>query len=309
MSASFAPATHGESIGRRPSDPVADFIDARLAALEGRLLEDCSRLGSGLGRLGDSLACAVGTQGTGGSRWRPLLTMAAAEAAGEASDAALEAAVAVELTHTASLVLDDLPCMDDSDIRRGQPATHRLTGSAGAILLAVGLMARAVELLAAVPRCGAALSREWGECVGLEGMAGGQAMDVAGGAALRGRARRLYREKSTALPAFALSAGAHVGGAPAATRARLVAFGRSLGWAYQLLDDVEDLEEDRERGHVQDGPPPQVESRRIMGRAYRQLGEIPGLRPDGVEVLRGIASHVVGPESAATGDSARRGGW
>jgi len=289
----LAPPEHGDG-------PVEAFVDAHKAAIENRLADECRSLGRGLGALEDVLASAVGTEGRGGGRWRPLLTLAAASAY-RAPDEAMDAAVAVELTHTASLVLDDLPCMDDSALRRGQPATHRMVGSAGAILLSVSLLARAVELLGRHPAAGGALAEEWGRTVGLRGMAGGQAIDVSAAPPLRGGRRRLHREKSTALPAFALSAGARVAGADEPSRERLVAFGRALGWAYQLLDDAEDVAEDDRHGRARGGPAPRLVSQRIMRSAYRRLraGAAPSRR--GVDVLVGLAGRVVVPESVADG--------
>lgn len=274
---------------------VEAFVEAHRDFLEERLSEECSELGAGLGGLREVLACAVGTEGRGGGRWRPLLTLAAVESCGGDRDQGLDAAVAVELTHTASLVLDDLPCMDDSPLRRGQPATHAQVGSAGAILLSVALLARAVELLGRHP-VGGGLCEEWGRTVGLQGMAGGQAMDVSAKAPLRGAKRRLHREKSSALPAFALSAGGRVAGAPERVRASLAAFGRSLGWAYQLLDDFEDAEQDGQAARDAGEPEPRELSRRIMRRAYRRLREVPLDSPGGADVLVGLAGRVVGPE-------------
>lgn len=269
------------------------FLEASLDRLEQRLAEECGVLGRGLGPLGDVLAHAVGTRGRGGGRWRPLLTLAAAEACGGAPEDALDVSIAVELTHTASLVLDDLPCMDDAPLRRGQPATHRLVGSAGAILLSVGLLARAVELLGRDPRSGGALSADWGRTVGLAGMAGGQAAEVASGGRMQASERRLHRAKSAALPAFALAAGARTAGAGAATRAGLEAFGRGLGWAYQILDDAADVEEDARQGRTAGCVPSAAHSARIMRHAVRRISGLPGLRAHGVEILVGLAGRVV----------------
>ncbi len=280
-----------------PAPALLDgFVDENLELLETRLAEVCSELGRAFDGLPAVLARAIGTEGRGGRRWRPLLTLAASEAFGTRRGAALDVAVAVELTHTASLVLDDLPCMDDSPLRRGQPATHRLVGSAGAILLSVGLLSRTVELLGAQGRHGGRLASDWGKTVGLQGMSGGQAMDVAATGRLAGAARRLHREKSTALPAFALASGARVAGADDATCAGLDAFGRSLGWAYQLLDDAEDLEEDSRNGRARGGDRPRAQSHRIMRRAYRRLRALPGLDGEGADVLTGLAGRVVLPE-------------
>ncbi len=293
--------------GVAPAKASVDFFRDSRALLEQRLVEECGRLGGSLGPLEAVLARAVGTEGRGGGRWRPLLTLVAAEAChdgprGAGRERALDAAVAVELTHTASLVLDDLPCMDDSSERRGQPATHVLVGSAGAILLSVGLLARAVELLGRGARAGGALCEEWGRAVGFAGMAGGQAMDVAAGDALRGAARRLHREKSTALPAFALSAGARLAGADETSRAGLEAFGRSLGWAYQLLDDERDREEDGIHA-APDAARPGLQSRRIMRRARRQLRSLPRLDDEGFEMLMALAARVLAAPSPVPGEA------
>ena len=308
---SFSSAISGPAPGpRHPGAELQAFVDGGLAALEARLEELCRGLGQELPGLPEVLARAVGTGGRGGARWRPLLTLAAAEACGGDRSDALDAAVAVELTHTASLVLDDLPCMDDSPLRRGQPATHRLVGSAGAILLSVGLLARAVDLLGRQPRWGGVLCAEWGRTVGLQGMAGGQAMDVAATAPLRGSARRLHRAKSTLLPAFALSSGARMAGADETTRAGLESFGRFLGWAYQLVDDACDVGEDRENGRAPGGLRPLSQSRRLLRRASRRLRGEPGLGGEGVELLVGLAGRIVVPEpvpAAGPGEAVRQG--
>jgi geranylgeranyl diphosphate synthase type II len=310
---SLPPVDFATGWSHAPIDrPVEDFLEKSMAMLEERLADVCSELGHGLGGLADVLARAVGTEGRGGRRWRPLLTLAAAEAFGGRKGEALDAAVAVELTHTASLVLDDLPCMDDAPLRRGQPATHRLVGSAGAILVSVGLLAHAVELVGRHPRWGGRLCDEWGRMVGLRGMAGGQAMDVSSPGQLRGAARRLHREKSTALPAFALSAGARIAGADDAALVGVEAFGRAMGWSYQLLDDVRDLDEDTRNGVALGGILPLSQSRRIMQRAYRVLRGLPGLCDDGLEILLGLAGRVVIPEDGTCSqrsDEARTRGF
>jgi len=280
---------------------VDAFLERHRTRLESRLARVSADLGAGLEGLPEVIARAVGTDGRGGRRWRPMLTLAAAEASGvgrELEESALDVAIAVELTHTASLVLDDMPCMDDSASRRGEPATHRLVGSAGAILLSVGMLARAVELLGGQDRVGASICENWGRAIGLHGMAGGQAMDVTAKGPLRGAARRLHRAKSSLLPAFALASGARAAGADAATCAGLDSFGRSLGWAYQLLDDVEDLEEDARLGRVTSGLHPLALSRRIMRRAYRRLRRQPGLDEEGREILIGLAGRVVMSEAS-----------
>ena len=297
---------------RRTVTPVPDPFpqrwcsDAR-ARLESRLAEESAALSANLDGISEVVARAIGTEGRGGGRWRPLLTLASAEACGRGDDAAMDAAVAVELTHTASLVLDDLPCMDDAPLRRGQPATHRLVGSSGAILLSVGLLARSAELLGRTPGCGGDLAREWGRSFGMAGMAGGQAVDVTGGGT-PGPRRRLLRAKSTLLPALALGAGARVAHASHEVRDGLEAFGRALGWAYQLLDDVADAEEDAARGYAPTSLDPMRHSRRLLRLGTRRLHKLSGLRDEGRAVLLELADRVVASEvSSAAGAHAVQG--
>ncbi len=287
----FAPARMEPR--RRESELVTGFFAENLAGLEHRLGDECTELARAFPALAEVLGRAVGTRGRGGARWRPLLTHAAAEACGAARGCALDVAIAVELTHTASLVLDDLPCMDDSATRRGQPATHRLVGSAGAILISVGLLGRAVELLGREPHVGGMLSCAWGRMVGLSGMAGGQAMDVSRRGPLRGAERRLHRAKSSALPGFALWAGAATARASERSQEALAAFGRGLGWAYQILDDVADVGEDASQGHAPGAMPCASLSARIVRAAQRRLHGLSELNEDGLEILSSLAARVV----------------
>ncbi|TVR64971.1 MAG: hypothetical protein EA422_05385 [Gemmatimonadales bacterium] len=244
--------------------------------------------------LEEELRQAVGIPGGGGRRWRPLLSLAAARACGGDLRDALGVAVAVELTHTASLVLDDLPCMDDADERRGASATHRRVGLSGAILLAVGLLARSAELLGQSSRSAGELAGVWGRCFGLSGMAGGQAVDLLGTFRHGGCARRLHRRKTTDLAAFAVWGGAAAAGAGAATQEALWGFGEDLGWAYQLADDARDLDEDAALGKAPGGRRPAAQSIRLLGRARRRLRQAPGLSPDGVALLAGLGCRIVG---------------
>lgn len=273
----------------RPDDR---YVADRLALLEDGLESSIDRLGAGLGALGPALSLAVGTGGRGGRRWRPLLTLAACEACGMDVTEAVPAAIGVELTHTASLVLDDLPCMDDSAERRGHASAHRRIGAAGAILMGIGLLARAAELLADT-RNGAQICAEWGRTFGLEGMAGGQAMDVGASNPLRGAPRRLHRKKSTVLVAFAVSTGARAAGASEETRVGLSRFGRDLGWAYQLADDEADIAEDTALGKPPGGRRPGRQSRVLLRRGLRTLESTPGLDPAGVALISNLARGVV----------------
>jgi geranylgeranyl diphosphate synthase type II len=198
----------------------------------------------------------------------------------------MRAAVAMELTHTASLVLDDLPCMDDSCTRRGRAATHRQVGTAGAILVAVGLLGRSAELVGT--SAGA-----WGRTIGLRGMAGGQAMDVALSGTARGAARRLMRRKTTVLAELSASVGASVGGAPRSAVLALESFGRDLGWAYQLADDAADEVEDGAAGRSAGGCRPLRQAGFLLRRAGRTLRACPTLSPEGADLLEGMAHELV----------------
>jgi geranylgeranyl diphosphate synthase type II len=246
-----------------------------------------------LGPVQEAVRVVLGLKGPRGRRWRPLLTLATAEALGRNMADAVDAAVAVELTHAASLVLDDMPCMDDSTERRGVPATHRLVGNAGAILVAVGLLARAAEFLGR-SRDGAALAEEWGDVFGFRGMSGGQAVDMATGGTCTGPVRRLYRRKTTALSAFAVTAGARASGVDAHLLTPLRRFGRDLGWAYQLVDDAHDRAEDRANGRPRAGRDPLKHGTRILNRALRELASDASLGPDRSPLLAHLAREVVG---------------
>lgn len=280
------------SVPLRPVDDVADFSTRVTPMLDARLRDAVLEIPHRMGPIDEALRVAVGLEGRRGRRWRPVLTLAAADAVGGSIQDAVDVAVAVELTHTASLVLDDLPCMDDSPQRRGEPATHRLVGSAGAILVAVGLLARAAEFLGR-SHAGAELAREWGDTFGFAGMAGGQAVDVATGGRCRGPARRLYRRKTTALAAFALTAGGRAAGADEETLTTLRRFGRDVGWAYQLVDDAEDLAEDRAAGRRPGGRNPLRQGARLLARALGSLERAPGITPGGARLLDHLASDVV----------------
>jgi geranylgeranyl pyrophosphate synthase len=264
-----------------------------LPLLEAALGETRETIPAGLGPVPGAVARAVGLNGRAGRRWRPLLALAVAEAVGGRVEDAVDAAIAVELTHTASLVLDDLPCMDDSYLRRGEPATHALLGQAGAILVAIGLLARAGELLGRSGPEGGELARRWGETFGFVGMSGGQAVDLMHGGACTGALRRLYRRKTTALVALAVDAGALVGRASESDRTELRGFGQDVGWAYQLVDDAVDRSEDEELGRKPGGRRPLRQARRLLDRSLHRLDALSTLAPGGAALLKGMAQDIV----------------
>ncbi len=173
----------------------------------------------------------------GGKRMRPLFTLLASHAAGVDIERALDAACAVEFLHSSSLVFDDLPCMDDAALRRDRPPLHRVYGESTALLAGLALLNQSYLLFAG----SAALVREAAECIGMNGMIGGQALDVSDQASdLDSRDR-----KTTALMRLTLTAGAIAGGATHQSVSVLADCGERLGRAYQMLDDLMDADEDR----------------------------------------------------------------
>jgi geranylgeranyl diphosphate synthase type II len=269
------------------------FVAAQRPAFESALAQAVSDLGPGLEGVERVAADAVGLCGRGGRRWRPLLALAAAEAVGVDVACAMPVAVAVELTHTASLVLDDLPCMDDSALRRGRAATHQLAGTAGAILVAVGLLGRAAELVGRAPRAGASIATRWGQTIGFAGMTGGQAIDVAYAGRARGHARRVHRRKTTALSQFALEAAALSAGASEPVATMLGRYGRDIGWAYQLADDAADADEDGLVGHAAGGRSPRRQAACLLRQAERGLDRTGGVSHQGRLLLTTLGRAIV----------------
>ena len=186
----------------------------------------------------------------GGKRMRPLLVYASGNAFG-ANEAALDAAaVAVELIHCYSLVHDDLPAMDNDALRRGQPTVHVAFDEATAILAGDALQALAFEVLTDAPQPAGqrvAMLAELARASGVAGMCGGQALDIAAtgkvGQAIS-ELERLHAMKTGALLRAAVRLGAIAAGADAASRAVLDRYADALGLAFQIRDDLLDIESD-----------------------------------------------------------------
>jgi geranylgeranyl diphosphate synthase type II len=178
-----------------------------------------------------------------GKRLRPLLTLLAAEVAGGSIEKALPAAAAIEMVHVFSLIHDDLPAMDNDDVRRGKPSNHRVFGEGQAILAGDALLARAFEVLAAeikpteiAIRC----IEELAHAAGPDGMAGGQSEDLRGADVITSveQLDRLHRGKTAALIVAALRSGAHCAHAHEESLRALTAYGRDIGLAFQIVDDL-----------------------------------------------------------------------
>ncbi|RPJ49423.1 MAG: polyprenyl synthetase family protein [Candidatus Latescibacterota bacterium] len=182
-----------------------------------------------------------------GKRVRPLLAMLAHEAAGGDARGIDTIAAAIEMLHTYSLIHDDLPCMDDDDLRRGRPTCHVAYGEALALLAGDALLTRGLVLLGEAeglpPERRIRLLRVIGRAIGTAGMIGGQSLDLA---AEENPPRRIeeveeiHLRKTGALLAASVLAGAVAAGAPPEAEERLALYGRRLGLAFQVADDLLD---------------------------------------------------------------------
>ena len=262
-----------------------------------------------------------------GKRLRPILVLAGCQACGGDLAAALPAACAVEMIHCYSLIHDDLPAMDDDDLRRGNPTNHKVFGEGLAILAGDALLTLAFETLAtrirpatAAAECCAELARAAGACE----MVGGQADDLAEEGKLPGAPRNtsrtpaeglatleaIHRRKTGAMILVSLRLGAIVAGAQPAQRAALDEYGRRLGLTFQIMDDLLDVRgseaavgkrvgKDAARGKLTfPGLLGEAESLRraetLTAEALAALGELKqhGIGTD-VEVLEDLARYVV----------------
>jgi farnesyl diphosphate synthase len=190
----------------------------------------------------------------GGKRLRPLLVVAACGLFHVDRERALRVGLAVEAIHVYSLIHDDLPAMDDDDLRRGKPTVHRAFGEATAILAGDSLHALAFEVLADEathedPFVRADLIAELARASGPAGMAGGQMMDLAAEEMTLDLASvtRLQQLKTGALIGFCLEAGAIMGRVPVEGRRPLRGYARDVGLAFQITDDILDVEGEEEK--------------------------------------------------------------
>ncbi|SEC19060.1 farnesyl diphosphate synthase [Rhizobiales bacterium GAS191] len=191
----------------------------------------------------------------GGKRLRPFLVIETARLLGRADHGPLIAGCALELVHCYSLVHDDLPAMDDDDLRRGRPTVHKAFDEATAILAGDALLTLAFEVMAgeevdAGTGTRLALTAALARAAGAAGMVGGQMLDLAAESLVaqglppyaEAEIRRLQAMKTGALLAFAVEAGALLGRADAQAHRRLIAYGQALGAAFQIGDDILDVE-------------------------------------------------------------------
>ncbi len=223
---------------------LAATLDRLRGVVEGRLSELLPPPGDVSGVVAAAMRAAVTSPG---KRLRPVFTLMVAESFGGNAAAALDVACVVELVHAASLILDDLPCMDDAMLRRGEPTIHRRFGEATAILAAFALLARAQgHLPAALAAAGVApahraeMERRLSEAV--ETMCHGQARDLglAGRKADLAALERIHAQKTGALFELAAELGCVTAGLRGARLELVLSFARNLGLAFQVGDDLLD---------------------------------------------------------------------
>jgi geranylgeranyl diphosphate synthase, type II len=183
----------------------------------------------------------------GGKRLRPILCLASAEAVQAPLANSLPLACAVECIHTYSLIHDDLPCMDDDDLRRGKPTSHKVFGEGVAVLAGDGLLTFAFALLAQCPNRSrypvSALVKELSQASGSQGLIAGQVVDLEseGKKISIQDLRYIHQNKTSALITSSIRLGAMSGNATPAQLKTLTQFGRSLGLAFQVIDDILDI--------------------------------------------------------------------
>ena len=218
------------------------------AMVEDALLAQLDGLGEIPGRLRSAMAYSLTA---GGKRLRPVLLLAACETARGSAEEALPFACALEMIHTYSLVHDDLPAMDNDDLRRGKPTNHRVYGEGLAILAGDGLLSAAMELmLRAACRMGDLRGTRAAEAIarraGVTGMVAGQTVDVTeeGTSPTVERVSYIHAHKTADLLTAPLEAGLILAGATETQLQAGIAYGYHLGMAFQMVDDLLDVEGD-----------------------------------------------------------------
>ncbi|MBI5624920.1 MAG: polyprenyl synthetase family protein [Elusimicrobia bacterium] len=296
---------------------LSDFIERHSAVVDRELDRLLKARAEEPARLRSAMRYSVLA---GGKRLRPVLVFAAAEACGCPPGRVAGAAAALEMIHAYSLIHDDLPAMDDDDLRRGKPTNHKVFGEAMAILAGDGLLTYAFEVLSANAasrgldgRSTCELIRSVSEAAGARGMVGGQAADIESeGLLSKRRPRRelsatlryIHLHKTGSLITGSLAAGAILAKASRARRTALESYGRALGLAFQVADDILDVVGDKEKlgkkGSDRDNEKltyvslygleaARREARKLVAEAHRCL------RPfgSGARVLHELADYVI----------------
>lgn len=246
----------------------------------------------------------------GGKRLRPVLVLAVAELFGKPSSSALPAAIAVECLHTYSLIHDDLPSIDNGDLRRGKPTCHKQFDEATAVLAGDALLTYAFQLIARsyaeTPTICAALISELSETAGSERLIGGQMEDILGeGAPLSAETLSfIHLNKTSALIECCLVMGGIVADASVSNIETLRSFGREIGIAFQIIDDILDATSDETTLGKNTGSDAALEKttyvklygleeshKRAAARTQKAI-ELCKSLPDGAPFLAGLAAHL-----------------
>ncbi|MBV8056176.1 MAG: polyprenyl synthetase family protein [Deltaproteobacteria bacterium] len=245
--------TAGETgvIGAPPFD-LAHYMHERAGLIEHQLAISIAEFNGPANRLIEAMRYSLMA---GGKRLRPILALAACESVGGKAEAALGYACALEMIHTYSLVHDDLPCMDDDDLRRGRPTNHKVFGEAIAMLAGDGLLTDAFGLIARSAKAAGISAEviidtiaELADACGSSGMVGGQVLDLLaeGQPLTQQELEHLHSKKTGALFVASVCGGARLGGAGPLQLQSLRNYAGALGLAFQVTDDLLDVEETTE---------------------------------------------------------------
>ena len=291
------PRMTSASRSRAPSSDAAAFLHGAAERVNAYLDGVLPRAGEGPGRLHEAMRYSVLA---GGKRLRPALAIAAAEAVGGRVEDALPFAAALEMVHTYSLIHDDLPAMDDDALRRGKPTSHVVFGEATAILAGDALHTLAFETIAsrvADPDLARALVLDLARAAGVTGMVGGQVEDLCAERAKPSEARlsRIHAGKTAALIAASCEGGGRAGGGAPAALAALREYGKNLGLAFQIVDDVLD-----ETGTAASLGKTPGKDRKGVKMTYVALEGVPAARARAVALVEAAVAALAGVPSPST---------
>jgi geranylgeranyl diphosphate synthase type II len=243
---------HGHPDGGPPGFEIESYLKRRAEFVERALDRAVVNHGGPGSQLLEAMRYSLFA---GGKRLRPILAIAACEAVGGEAADALGLACALEMIHTYSLIHDDLPCMDDDDLRRGRPTNHKVYGEAMATLAGDALLTDAFSVLASSrstrtsPSVVLEVVAELAQAAGSPGMVIGQALDILsqGKATDLATLEYLHARKTGALFLASVRGGGMLGGGSAAQLEALTQYGRSIGLAFQVVDDLLDVEASAEQ--------------------------------------------------------------
>jgi geranylgeranyl diphosphate synthase type II len=238
---------NSSSSAAAPQATVRDYLRDQAAAVERALENLLPAPGPEDGGIAEAMRY---TALSPGKRIRPVILLAVAESYAAPASRLMPCACALEMVHACSLILDDLPCMDDAELRRGRPTSHRIYGEDRAILAAFGLLNLAYGIVSADPsvpddlRPGVASLLS--EALGTRGLIGGQALDLADSPSGRSlhELEQIHSRKTGSLFIASVEMGALLGLAPEPERRALSLFAKNLGLAYQIVDDLLDATSD-----------------------------------------------------------------